>query len=805
MDDPPGAADLADGHTKGNVTRQKKVPISGTRMLSTSTHQTAHAAHLFDWSARVIKNILGVERNFAALSTKDLLDARDQYHWHLIHKKNVVGTAIGLYLIRNGDERPSEDHSDSVYAQPVQDTPRPARTFYNSRVRENSWPCVIVLVDQWREPYEFGTDELAYDDWVPKTLYMPDGRLVPVCVVCVRPAEPDLILLPNWNWPEHLIGGGFPMISRAQGVDHVASAGCLVTDGHQIYALTNRHVAGPAGHVVESIRGGRRVEIGKSSAQQITRKPFSEVYPEFVARRTFLTLDAGLIEVTDATEWTSQVYGLGKTGELADLSERNIGTRLINAEVIAYGAASGLLRGRIAALFFRHHSIGGYDEVTDFLIAPSSESTGSHPGDSGTVWHLLTGDAGEKPRPLALQWGGQGFLGATGKTFNFTLASGLSNILRLLEVELVTEHNTGAQPFWGKTGHYSIATFACGKVVSTNLKDLLQANLDRISFPEAVLKTPDTIDSITKDAKKNRLFVPLADVPDVIWKNIPHKVVNGEVKGVFGGRDTSLNQGPEHPTHFANIDEANADGQTLLAASLADPNNVSVDFWNTFYENLGHTNADEKGLLPFRVWQFFNAMVDALNADNIEEFVCAAGILAHYVGDACQPLHSSFLFNGFEDGSGKGVHKAYEDAMVDHNATAAVTNLTNSLATVTRPPNVTSGHEAAVAIVRLMDRTASKIDPTTLINAFIAAGGGESHALTTALFSQFGVATGDVMADGTLTLAVLWESAWQAAAAEGRFTALQLGPIDHDTLRKTYEKKKFVRSFDLDHIAGVLH
>ena len=36
-------------------------------------------------------DILGVERNYASLSTKDLLEARDQYHWHLINKSNVVG------------------------------------------------------------------------------------------------------------------------------------------------------------------------------------------------------------------------------------------------------------------------------------------------------------------------------------------------------------------------------------------------------------------------------------------------------------------------------------------------------------------------------------------------------------------------------------------------------------------------------------------------------------------------------------------------------------------------------------------
>ena len=52
------------------------------------------------------------------------------------------------------------------------------------------------------------------------------------------------------------------------------------------------------------------------------------------------------------------------------------------------------------------------------------------------------------------------------------------------------------------------------KSCQTIWKTLLAANVDRISFPEADLETPDVIDSVTKDAKKNRHFVPLADVPD---------------------------------------------------------------------------------------------------------------------------------------------------------------------------------------------------------------------------------------------------------------------------------------------------
>jgi hypothetical protein len=76
-----------------------------------------------------------------------------------------------------------------------------------------------------------------------------------------------------------------------------------------------------------------------------------------------------------------------------------------------------------------------------------------------------------------------------------------------------------------------------------------------------------------------------------------------------------------------------------------------------------------------------------IEASPVERFVCAAGIVSHYVGDACQPLHISYLFNGDPDRpiptkgtdkktgvtktvdmpNGKGVHSAHEDDMVNYN------------------------------------------------------------------------------------------------------------------------------------------
>jgi hypothetical protein len=742
-------------------------------------------------------DVLGVERNFSSLSIKDLLEARDLYHSHLIHKVNVVGTAIGLYLIRDTDPWPTETKSDADMRKPSK-APKGERRLDNSAVRDYSWPCILVLVHTWVDVDRFGSGErdLHPEDMVPKTLYMPDGRMVPVCVVKVTPAEAAPVVLPSAHWPDTLIGGGFPLISEAQCTSRRASIGCLVSDGHTVYALTNRHVSGPEGHPISTIMRGEEVEIGRSSSKQLTRLAFADVYGDFPGRRTFLTLDIGLVAIHDLNDWTSQIYGMGQVGPLADLSERNVSLRLIEAETVAYGAASGRLHGKIKALFYRHRSIGGYDDVSDFLIAPDPKyPEQTQPGDSGTIWHLRMTDPNAPVRPLAIEWGGQTFLsGARKGGFNFTLATSLSNVCKLLDVELVLDHNTGAKPYWGKTGHYSIGAYACDAVQSKKLSVLMTANRDRVAFELSGLD-PDAIERVIKDATDNGRFVPLADVPDVVWKQFASKIK--------GGRKGGIN--PENPTHYADIDQPRpGDGLTLREICIADPSKVSVADWQAYYDALGHTEPRERGLLPFRVWQFYDTIVDALRKDDLEAFVCAAGIVSHFVGDACQALHGSYLNNGYPDGRGEGVHSAYEDAMIDNESVELFSLIEADIAAdKTERPLLENGQAVAVAIFDLMDRTAAALPPVDIVDAYIATGGGKSRRVTNELWAQFGTATATAMADGAKTLALVWDSAW-AAGDGNRFKKSALGPADKIRLKTLYEDKKFVPSLVLDDIATVL-
>jgi hypothetical protein len=757
---------------------------------------------------------LDVPQNFDSLSVKDLLAARDLYHYHLVHKRNVIGTAVGRYLIRKEDEWPSE-HDPKADSRARSGRPR---RFEDSEVRRYSWPCVLVLVSKWEEEDAFGPGKLHPSQMIPKALYLPDGRVVPVCVVEVTPAEAEPLSMPSWQWPDTLLGGGLPISVEAQGVERSGTIGCLVSDGHTTYALTSRHVAGCPGDEVFATVHNKRVRVGLATDKQRTRMLFQDVYTDFLSKRTYLNLDVALVAIDDVNDWTSQIYGVGEIGALADVSEQNLTLHLIDAEVVAHGGASGALHGRIKGLFYRYKTVGGYEYVADFLIGPDESDPAAvqtQQGDSGTVWNLVPDENNTRPRPLAIEWGGQVFA-AVGGHRTFALATSLSNVCKLLDVELVKDHNTGVQPYWGQMGHYSIASFACARVQTQALKDLMTRNMDRISFTLAELD-PKKISAALKEAKKEKGFIPLADVPDMVWKALPTKIKGGRDRPA-GKRTT----GPEHPTHFADIDQPRkSDKKTLRELSVKTPTqHLTVAFWQSFYTDLGHTEFNERGLLPFRVWQFFDEMVDAAEKGDVARFVCAAGIVAHYVGDACQPLHGSMYADGYADQEivthhehrdgtpytekshvGAGVHSAYESNMVDRHADKLIKKIRAK--NNKSYPAVKTGRAIAHAVVSLMERSASLVPPTDIVDEYIDAGGDKTVKVYDALWKRFGDQTAEMMADGAAVLAQVWESAWTEGHGH-KIAAADLKAVATTDLMAHYTNPKFVQSLDLDHIGAVL-
>lgn len=736
------------------------------------------------------------QSHFNTLSLIDLLRARDQFHPHLLHKANVVGTAIGRYLIRKDDPYPSRNES----ASPKRKKQKPPRTLENSEVRDYSWPAIIVFVSEWVDEKQFGgAGDLSASDYVPKTIYLEDGRSVPVCVVQAPLVEtaPPQTPLEDFIFPDTQIAGGYPVISRVQGVEHIASIGCLLTDGHKIYALTNRHVAGRPGEELFTNVRGKRLSIGRSSEKQIGRMPFERVYDTWPGKRVYVNVDVGLIEIEDQKQWNPSVYGIGQIGPLADLSVYNLTLNLIGCPVRAYGCASGRLFGRIAALFYRYRSVGGFEYVADFLIGSRGDTPLlTRPGDSGTLWVVESDDVEHDLMPIAIQWGGAVFSSDVAQ-LPFALATNLSTVCRELEVDLFRARGLASFEYWEAVGHYSIASFACQLVANDNLKTLMMANRSRISF------NPDAIDTSVNNVTVPG-FVPLANVPDKVWK----KTFNQNT-APYGRR------GPENPNHYADLDFA-PDGIQSLDELTPTASSLDPETWRDYYRSIHWNTVSKRGLLPFRVWQIYKKMVDFVAQGDVTRFVAAAGVISHYLGDACQPLHGSYLTDGdpfrFPDGSpsgeelglgsgfGGGIHGAYEGDMLNAHVDDLLDRLGGAVGQSHQMNLIEGGQNAGFAVVKLMRRTRGHIEPIRLVETYGALVlADEKDRAPQVLWEEFGEQTIQVMADGCRTLAMLWESAWTEGNGD-QIPTTQLTMKTKTRLREIYEDRDFVPSTPLGQI-----
>ncbi len=733
-------------------------------------------------------NVWSPENEYLRLRINDLLDARDMYHVHFSNKENVVSTAIGLYRIRKTDPWPDR-HGNLPRVRSK--TPRKAKTLENSSVRYYSWPCILVFVKDWILDSQFGWKKKSHmDNRIPDTVFLPDGRKVPVCVVQADLTKSEPAPARSFVFPENYVGGGFPVLVDVQKQEHVASIGCLVTDGHKVYALTNRHVCGEAGQIVHTIRGGNKVQIGRSSGLQLTRRLFTEIYPGWPGRDMYVNLDAGLIEIDDVNTWTSQVYGVGQFKKAMELSHESISLKLIGYPLRAYGCASHDLRGEIIALFHRYKSEGGYEYVSDFLIGPRTGSKlafSTHQGDSGTIWFVDRPKDDSDLTPVAIQWGGSVFSAAgEGKRQSFALATCLSTVCEKLNVDLIADLSTGLPEYWGAVGHYSIATLAVAAIRNKKLKEFTEANLDRISFRLQDISKRGVAGLSKQD------FVPLADTPDMVWKIGPYRRAEAY----------------ENPNHFADMDKPRpSDGKTLLQM-CADPKKITVSEWKKYYTEV---NDESRGILPFRIWQIYKKMVEYMEKGDHVAFLCAAGILSHYVGDACQPLHISYRFNGDPDGElengepvSKGVHSDFDKVMVENYTSQILKDLPSLIGGNgrSRTPLIKGGKAAAVAAVELMRRTFERVDPKDVCETYAQVRTEKPKKRSEMLWNRYREPIEKIMADGARTLALLWDSAWEEGKGDERIGVVSA--VEEEKLSELYQDKSFLKSCNINGIGKEL-
>lgn len=767
---------------------------------------------------------------YSSLSVKDLLDARDAYHWHLSHLSNVVATAIGRYRIRKGDWY--EKNPPGTKKGPEHVDPTGERTIYNSVITDWSWPCVLVFVREWVEMGEFAESP---DQMVPRALFLPDGRVVPTCTLRVVESDAPPEQERHLAFPQSYIGGGYLVSTYEQGREQLGSVGCLVTDGKVTYALTNRHVTGEPGREVFADFGEARERIGVSDERQLGKLPFTKAYADWPGGYVQANVDVGLVRVDDLSRWTTQVRGFGALEMPLDLTTRSLTLDIIDCPVSAEGGASGRLAGKIVGLFYRYKSVGGSDYVADFLIAPRTENDRStlH-GDSGTLWFLeepvttegATPAAESKAvgsvryRPFAVQWGGHAIVEQSGREVRahaLALATNLSTICRELDLDVLRDWNTGLPEYWGAVGHATVSELACYAIPEENasLRKLMFANMGHLGM--------------------------LANLPDTIWKNNRWK---------DGGRNPGKKEKDDFPNHrensnhYADMDKGvpkqvtfTVDGKKIVAkkgTTLLDlckkEENINVELWKQYYAAVKDKS---QGLLPFRVRQIYRALVKFAEDGDRVRFVCAAGVLAHYIGDACQPLHISYKHDG-DTGDlvpemyvynrdkkewelkpnqprGKSIHSAYETGMINR------ANKTKGLRDTVKD-NIPGGpalreiedeYDAAALAVELMGETHRQLPPDKIIDVYAPLQGDPPTAYTSIrvgvaddMWEELGPRTVEVMTDGCRYLAHLWDSAWKAGDGDANIKTLTA--VTDQALSKVYLDHDFIPSVTLDGIQEVL-
>jgi hypothetical protein len=269
-------------------------------------------------------------------------------------------------------------------------------------------------------------------------------------------------------------------------------------------------------------------------------------------------------------------------------------------------------------------------------------------------------------------------------------------------------------------------------------------------------------------------FVPLADVPDLVWRTTRKM---------------------DAANHFADMDEAGKGrfaGKTMFQLWRAGRCNTPAD-WSEFYDALGRTIPDkQRGALPFRVWQSYAAMVALVHAGDVAGYVAAAGTLAHYVGDACQPLHISRLHHGRPGRPDEiKVHSVYETTMLDRHAADLIEQVNRALRgkKVAAADHFAGGRAAADATVALMAATVATLPPIEVIDAFNAV---PARTRVDHMWEVLSARTVTCVARGALVLATIWESAWrEGGGAKIADTRLKKIPAE-TTLKARYLDKTFV-------------
>ncbi|XP_061354728.1 protein NARROW LEAF 1-like isoform X2 [Gastrolobium bilobum] len=160
---------------------------------------------------------------------------------------------------------------------------------------------------------------------------------------------------------------------------------------------------------------------------------------------TFVRADGAFIPFAEDFNMNNVITSVKGVGEIGDVNIIDLQSpihSLIGRQVIKVGRSSGLTTGTIMAYALEYNDEKGICFLTDFLVVGENQQTFDLEGDSGSLI-LLTGQNGEKPRPVGIIWGGTANRGRLKLKIgqppeNWTSGVDLGRLLDLLELDLIT-------------------------------------------------------------------------------------------------------------------------------------------------------------------------------------------------------------------------------------------------------------------------------------------------------------------------------------------------------------------------------
>ncbi|XP_028053725.1 protein NARROW LEAF 1-like isoform X1 [Camellia sinensis] len=247
------------------------------------------------------------------------------------------------------------------------------------------------------------------------------------------------------------IGSGSQVASQ----ETYGTLGAIVksrTGNQQVGFLTNRHVAVDLDYPNQKMFHPQPPSIGPGVYLGAVERATSFItddlwYGIFAGTNpeTFVRADGAFIPFTEDFDMSNvriPVKGIGEIGDVNDIDLQSPINSLIGRQVVKVGRSSGLTTGTIMAYALEYNDEKGICFFTDFLVVGENQQTFDLEGDSGSLI-LLTGQNGEKPRPVGIIWGGTANRGRLKLKVgeppeNWTSGVDLGRLLDLLELDLVT-------------------------------------------------------------------------------------------------------------------------------------------------------------------------------------------------------------------------------------------------------------------------------------------------------------------------------------------------------------------------------